>query len=814
MRGRRSVQHPGSVPAVWYRARSEVRARWRSALGLAVLIGLVAGTALALAAGARRTDTAYPRFLRSLRAWDVAMAATGQSELLRRIASLPQVADSEEFFDGRVYEVSGFPADPGGDPPIDVNYGPEPLGSRINRMKILEGRPPDPDRADEVAISFTAARAMGVGPGDTIRVRFLAPSPTGHPDGGDAPGPTVTFRIVGVEASPGEFPPQLSLGGGSAYATPAFARRYGHLVQSDPGTILRLRHGEDDIRSFTEAVQRLTGGEQAVFMLFQRDNAANVQRSFHLQAVALWIVAGLFALVALVVVVQLLRRRAALEGVDGPNLIALGFRPGQLRAAAALQAAPTAVVAAAVAVVVAVVASAEFPLGLAQTAEPSPGIALDVRVLAGGAAGVALLVLALAVMSAGRAARAGVPAGSGPDRSSRLAGTLGGLGGVTAGLGSRMAFEPGRGRTAVPVRTGLVASVVAVGAVTAALSFGASLSRLLDSPRLYGWNWDVTTQGSITDLQERIVPALRADDRVEAATLTSTGISLTMDDVRADLLLVQPVKGDLQPVVVEGRAPVRPGEVLLGTVTLRKLGARVGDEVPATITGISPSPRPLRVVGRGVLPSTTEIGRLGEGALLRPEALQDLVPAELFAGEDPDEGFDSAAIRFAPGADRDAVLEDLQRLGEVDFGGPEKPSDLVNFGRIERLPSILGGLLAALAAAVLAYLLATSVSRRRRDLAVLKALGLRPRQVRAVVVWEATAVAVVTLVLGVPLGLAGGRWGWDLFASQLGVLSRPEVPALALLLLVPATLVVANVAAALPARAAARLRAAEVLRAE
>ena len=44
------------------------------------------------------------------------------------------------------------------------------------------------------------------------------------------------------------------------------------------------------------------------------------------------------------------------------------------------------------------------------------------------------------------------------------------------------------------------------------------------------------------------------------------------------------------------------------------------------------------------------------------------------------------------------------------------------------------------------------------------------------------------------LGLAGGRWAWDAFARQLGVPSRPEVPALALLLLVPGALVVANAA--------------------
>jgi hypothetical protein len=284
--------------------------------------------------------------------------------------------------------------------------------------------------------------------------------------------------------------------------------------------------------------------------------------------------------------------------------------------------------------------------------------------------------------------------------------------------------------------------------------------------------------------------------------------------VRADLLLVHPVKGDLGPVVLEGRAPRGAGEVLVGSVTLRKLDARVGDAVPAVVTGLSPAPQPLRIVGRGVLPATSELGRLGEGALLRPEALTRLVPSELFGPGGPESTFDSAAIRFAPGADVDAVRRELQQVGEVDFGGPEQPSDLVNFGRIEGLPAVLASLLAALGAAVLAHLLVTSVRRRRRDFAVLRAVGLGSGQVGAVVAWQATAVAVTTAVIGIPLGVAAGSWAWRAFAVQLGVLPRPQVPVVAALLLLPATILAANLAAALPARAAARLRPAAVLRAE
>ena len=56
--------------------------------------------------------------------------------------------------------------------------------------------------------------------------------------------------------------------------------------------------------------------------------------------------------------------------------------------------------------------------------------------------------------------------------------------------GARFALEPGRGRTAVPVRSVLLANVLAVAIVTATFNFGSGLATLVSHPRLYGWNWD------------------------------------------------------------------------------------------------------------------------------------------------------------------------------------------------------------------------------------------------------------------------------------------------------------------------------------
>jgi predicted lysophospholipase L1 biosynthesis ABC-type transport system permease subunit len=97
---------------------------------------------------------------------------------------------------------------------------------------------------------------------------------------------------------------------------------------------------------------------------------------------------------------------------------------------------------------------------------------------------------------------------------------------------------------------------------------------------------------------------------------------------------------------------------------------------------------------------------------------------------------------------------------------------------------------------------------------VLKTLGFVRRQVAATVAWEATTFAALALVVGIPIGLASGRWAWTLVASGIESSSPPLVPALSVALIIPATFVVCNAVAAWPARAAGRLPPALAMRAE
>jgi ABC-type lipoprotein release transport system permease subunit len=127
---------------------------------------------------------------------------------------------------------------------------------------------------------------------------------------------------------------------------------------------------------------------------------------------------------------------------------------------------------------------------------------------------------------------------------------------------------------------------------------------------------------------------------------------------------------------------------------------------------------------------------------------------------------------------------------------------------------VLAAFLGLLGIAALGHALVTAVRRRSHDLAVLRAIGFRPGQNAATIVWQATTVAVIGLVVGLPLGVATGRITWRWVADSTPLLYVAPIAGLAVLLAIPGTLAIANGLAALPARRAARLRAVDVLRTE
>lgn len=785
--------------AVLIRARAELRSRWRAWLGLAAIAGLIAGIALAAVAGARRTDSVHARFLDRARAADVLVdnypdpgVTTVDPKAVERLPQVESTARAIYTFVGSEPNFSGALV------PTDGR-----LGRDVNRLEVVEGRLPDQDRVREIAVGFARARQFGWEVGTTFPL--VAPE---HEAAAARLGiENVKFRVVGLVAAPWELPP-LIRGGPSVYHTRAFHRAYRDtpLFETDGQAVLaRLRNGQADVPAFRRAVQRLAGGEP-VSVAVQADHAEDVERSLDPQVTALYLFAAVLGLAGAVVLAQALARQAFVESADHATLHALGISRRQLWVLGILRALAVGTVAALIAVALAALLSPLSPLGeVARIAEPDPGLAIDATAFAvGGLATVAITVMLAAgpawiAASGARARRRAQPR---RPALARIASRMG-LGAPMA-TGVRMALERGHGSSAVPVRTAIAGVAVGVMAFAAALTFAASSSNLLDTPRLYGWNWDllVTNDEGRPDLAGRGSAVLARDPAIEAASATGMG-SLEIAGHRVDALGVEHVRGEVLPPVVEGRAPAARGEIALGGRTMRELGLGIGDSVAV---GRGASSTRMEIVGQTVLPTIVgTAGRLGEGALLGFADVRRLDPQERAAG---------ALLRLAPGADEATLLDRLGERLNVYAPPMERPVEIVDFGQVRELPFVLAGILGGLATATLAHVLTSAVRRRRRDLAVLKALGFSRAQVRTVVMVGALTHVVAALAIGLPLGLALGRLAWNLFAEWQGIVAEVVVPLPALALAVPAGLLLAVALALVPARRAARTSPAVALRAE
>jgi FtsX-like permease family len=807
------------MAAVWVRARAELRRRWRATVLLAVLVGLAGGVVLAAVAGSRRTGSAMDRFLAYNRPLNVGVAGLDMAAVER----LPHVADVDEG--SLVPLVADTPSGPGNPPATGVIAAYATVHGRTGvtseRAIVVRGRRPDPGRPLEVAVNEPLAARRHLRPGD--RLRAVAYSPRQFERGVDSSaigrprGPALDLTVTGVVRRPGDLSPVpiqqdvIYLGADTMELSPAFWAAY-HDSVANLGVFvgLRLHGGPAELDAFTAAVRALPGGHQAKIEIGSDAEAAagKARRAMRVQAVALLVFAVLAALAGLLVVGQAIARQVQLDTGDMSVLRAVGMTRSQLVAATLVPAGLVGAGGALLAVALAVLASPLTPIGLAREAEIDPGLSADGTVLALGGLAVLLAVPARAAVAAWWATRAagGRAGGQAPGRSSRVVDRVARAGATPSAVtGIRMALESGRGDTAAPARAAVVGAAVAVVAVTASLTFAASLGHLVGSPALQGWNWDVavgnpnddadiTARGELLAGNADVAGYSAFEQPVERVKVQGTAVPV---------FGMSPVKGAVLPVVLHGREARTPDELSLGPGTLRQLRRGLGDVVQ--VEGATER-RALRIVGEVLLPNLASSATMTTGALLTVEGVHALLPAARPPGQ--------FVVEYAAGADHAAAYASLRR----DFGPTvlraSPPNEVENLRRVSGLPVLLAALLAVLGAATLGHLLVTVIRRRRRDLGVLKTIGFVRGQVAATVAWQATTLALVALLVGLPLGLVAGRWAWLLVNQELGSLAGPVTPTVALLAAVPATVLVANLVAALPARSAAATRPAVVLRSE
>jgi hypothetical protein len=805
----------------------EFRTRWQAWAVLVLLVAVAGGAVLAAAAGARRTSSAYPRYLRASHASDllVSVAGTGLPGYYSALARQPGIAlvapavglnVQPVTHAGRLDLATATAA------PADGR-----LGRTLDVPKVLAGRLPGPGRPGEIAVDQIAAARLHLHVGSTLPMMALPNG--GLPGSGDSGGKPaalrkLTERVVGIVITRASVDPVTDTDKVPfILASAALWHRIGPGYLAFDGAYVKLRPGATAggvTREAQALVRRFpkTGGQ--AYVADESTQVAAIEQSIRPEAVALAIFAVVLACTALLIVGQAATRLLLQAGSDNPVLAALGMTRRQLTVAGLIEVAVAGAAGAILAAGAAIAASPLMPIGAARLAEPAPGISADWLVLPIGATAIVVLLLARAAWPAWRLGSSpGIrePAAAATGRRAWLAGL--GLP-VTVTAGVRLALEPGQGRTAVPVRSALVGTTLSVLAVTAAFTFGASLLNLVHTPRLYGQAWDAAI-----DLQFQVISPAQAQQRfgtnpgVTGWTYGDHGI-IGVNGQLIPAIGLAPGRGPLiSPTLLAGRAPRTSHEIVLGTSTLRRLGLQVGQQVTVTVSG---QRMPDRIVGSAVFPNfgqgsftPTDLGEGAEttAAVLRPQA----VPTGGLAG------YEFVLLRFAPGPGRAAAVtrfrrsmthfcSEIQQSTCVELS--QRPNGVTNYARIDGTPEVLAVLLAALGVAVLGQLVVVSSRRRRHDFAILKALGLLRRQVSEVTAWQVSTLAALALLIGLPLGVAVGRWSWQLFGNGLGIPADAIVPVPLVLLMVPAVILIANAVALWPGRSAARVSPAQVLRVE
>jgi len=792
-----------------------LRRRWRSWLAIAILISVVGGLVLAAAAAGRRTENAFPRFV-AAHGFDSIVYATRP---VPAVAHLPGVASATEID----FADAGNPTCDCAHPINGNNFGVAVVSSGgRSPFTLVSGRLPDPSQPDQVLASSTLQQDNGVHVGTVIHVPFEAPAQAAdynNPNTGYVPphGPRLALQVVGIEASEVEFPsgstPVYLL-----YAGPGFARSVLPRTALQYEYFVRLRQGAAGIPQFDNQLKTLNLGSGTVGASSEDGTAGTIQGSIHPQAVGWWILAALAALVGLAVVGQALARQSAVESEDHPTLVAVGMSGRELFALDMARNLVVGLAGAVGAVLIAFALSPIAPLGEARLAEDSTGVAFDSFVLLLGALATVVVVLALGIWPALRAARTRrLDERAGPSRSSAVVRNLVTLGAPpTAVIGVRNALERRSGGSGVPLGSALLGMVLAVIALCATGVFGASLTHLTATPRLYGDPEQLSFQPPNTAL----LTSLQHDPAVTAVTLGLGAGELMLNGKIVGAIVGNSVKGPVLFSTVAGTPPVGDDQVGLGVSTMHQVGAHIGSVVEITFTTRSGALRSeaYRVDSQISFPQEGGFVSLGTGILLStaglvhaacPPGPQLALCRQKVAGNISGGGI---RVTFVPGPRGKAAMDRYMAEYPSISHQPVAPTSLVNFGEAVNFPLIFGVMLAVFGAATLAHLLVVSVSLRRREVGLLKVLGFVNRQVVSSVSWQATTLALVGVVVGVPLGLVVGRGVWNTFADNLGAVPVTVVPWLLTAAITVGVLVGANVIAIAPALVAARSKPGDLLR--
>ena len=553
------------------------------------------------------------------------------------------------------------------------------------------------------------------------------------------------------------------------------------------------------------------------------DVLARAERTLKPESIALGVFGGIAGLAALLIAGQVIGRRIRLNTDELDVLRALGADPQMTIGDGLVGTMGAVLLGTLLAGLVAVGLSPLGPLGPIGPLIPL-ALRVDWTVVGLGMAVLAVALGTLAVVVAFRAAPHRIVTRVERERASSVARAVTSAGLPPAAVtGIRFALEPGTGRNAVPVRSAILGAVLAVVVVIATVTFGSSMKTLVSHPALYGWNWsdEINGGGGLGDIPAHNVARLLDADPLVGGWTGVYFSTLQIDGMNVPVMGGSP-HASVGPPLLSGHAFDGVDQVVLGASTLVQLHKHVGDTVTVDAAGTGPTR--LRIVGTATLPSIGVAGsahlEMGTGALLS----YTLIPPKARNVFDVQQaGPNAILVRFTKGASSAAATASLQSIvrknpqiqgdgGVVE--GVQHPAEILNYRALGTTPAVLGAALAAGAVIALGLTLVTSVRRRRTDLALLKSLGFTKRQLASAIAWQASVAVGIGCLIGIPLGIALGRFLWDLFVRQIDAVPDPTVPTWSIVLIAVGALILANVVAAIPGRIAANTPTAQLLRSE
>jgi putative ABC transport system permease protein len=665
--------------------------------------------------------------------------------------------------------------------------GREQAGGSVDRLTLDAGR--FVQGLGEVVLSRQLADETGIGVGD-----MLAPA-------SDSPLPAL--RVVGIGTAigndaaawviPGQLP-QVT-GGRPAQYLMAYRLRQA----STPAQIAAA------VDAITSAVPALSVMDTSNYL----DAKLNADRTTAVM-IPFLLAFSAFALLASTLIIANLVGGAVVAGTRDIGIMkSVGFTPAQVVRVFAGQMLIPAGAGCLLGLPAGVLLSQPFladtahAFGLPRTFGIAPGV--DILGLAAILLVVTVTTLLASLRGGRQSAAAAIAAGSAPSGGggSRLAGLMGRLPfsrALTLGFGESFAR---------PVRTGMTVVAILIGVATVSFAFGlheslrmvASALTRADQVQVQVYREAVGKSSSGGPSDEQATALIAA----QPGTARFVGIGHANVNVpgAGNSVAVYAYRGDASWIgyqLIHGRWFAAPGEAVAPTAFFTRTGHHVGDAIIASLYG---QPVSVKLVGE-------IFDQQNDNMLLRTGI--DTLPGRIAVWD--------YEVQLRAGTDAGRYA------GAIEAASPGLSTRVNRENGIDVAFLLINGVLAGLAF-VLAVIAASGVfntvvlntREKARDIAILKAIGMTPRQVVVMILSSTALLGILGAVLGIPAGIALHR---NILVVMGQIATSTGIPdqffqvfgAGLLVPLAAAGIAIAILGAMLPAQWAARSRVTDVLQTE